>query len=210
MRRLMSDRFLQLHHGQMLYEEYRRNLESKRLSRDNLDLSYSFPSNKNYTIAAIENSRNTSLRLFGSSRSSFESQQTNKDLSISHSSCSNYYDGYEIAEEEGDRLELGDKEEAGDEEAGGEEECPSANMLEQQFYLDGGATNEVILCEDENIAISYQVQELKGEESHELVHIISQHVNTSLNIELCEPHGVSSEERIECSLPHLHFDRSRL
>ncbi|KAF7132504.1 hypothetical protein RHSIM_Rhsim09G0026300 [Rhododendron simsii] len=31
---------------------------------------------------------------------------------------------------------------AGDEEAGGEEECPSTNMLEQQFDLDGGATNE--------------------------------------------------------------------
>ncbi|KAG5566387.1 hypothetical protein RHGRI_002090 [Rhododendron griersonianum] len=90
----------------MLYEEYRRNLESKGLSRDNLDLSYSFPSNKNYTIAAIENSRDTSLRLLSSSRSSFEGQQTNKDLSISHSSYSNYYNGYEITEEEGDRVEL--------------------------------------------------------------------------------------------------------
>ncbi|KAG5543975.1 hypothetical protein RHGRI_016654 [Rhododendron griersonianum] len=106
MKRLMSDRFLQSHHGQMLYEEYRRNLESKRLSRDNLELSYSFSSNKNYIVAATENSRDTSLRLLGSSQSSFESQQTDKDLSISDSSRSSYYDGYEIVEDEGDRVEL--------------------------------------------------------------------------------------------------------
>ncbi|KAG5528925.1 hypothetical protein RHGRI_029548 [Rhododendron griersonianum] len=108
MRQLMSDRFLQSHHGQMLYEEYRRNLESKRLSQDNLELSYSFSSNKNYTVAAIENSRDTSLRLLGSSQSSFEGQQTDKDLSISNSSRFSYYDGYEIIEEEGDRVELED------------------------------------------------------------------------------------------------------
>ncbi|KAG5521016.1 hypothetical protein RHGRI_033534 [Rhododendron griersonianum] len=90
----------------MLYEEYQRNLEFKRLSRDNLELSYSFSSNKNYTVAATKNSRDTSLRLLGPSQSSFEGQQTDKDLSISDSSRSNNYDGYEIAEKEGDRVEL--------------------------------------------------------------------------------------------------------
>ncbi|KAG5562382.1 hypothetical protein RHGRI_005200 [Rhododendron griersonianum] len=108
------------------------------------------------------------MRLLGSSQSSFEGQQTNKDLSITDSSRSSYYDGYEVAEEEGDWVEFSDQDEVGDEEEiGCAEDCLSVSTIEQQFNLDGGATNEVIVREDENIAISFQVQELKGEESHE-------------------------------------------
>ncbi|KAG5563819.1 hypothetical protein RHGRI_000124 [Rhododendron griersonianum] len=121
---------------------------------------------------------------------SFGSQKKNQVPSSSSQSFHNYYDGYEVAEEEGDRVEFSDKDEVGDEEEiGSAEDCLSVPTVEQQFDLDKGATKEVIVREDENISISYQVQELRGEESHELVHIISQHVNTISNIELCEPHG---------------------
>ncbi|KAG5539875.1 hypothetical protein RHGRI_020181 [Rhododendron griersonianum] len=130
---------------------------------------------------------------------SFGSQKKNQVPSSSSQSFHNYYDGYEVAEEEGDRVEFSDKDEVGDEEEiGSAEDCLSVPTVEQQFDLDKGATKEVIVREDENISISYQVQELKGEESHELVHIISQHVNTISNIELCEPHGVMSLMTLVC------------
>lgn len=55
MRQLMSIKFLQANHGQMLYQEYQRKLASKRLSRDTLDLPCSVPSNNYYVFADIEN-----------------------------------------------------------------------------------------------------------------------------------------------------------
>ncbi|KAG5558500.1 hypothetical protein RHGRI_008440 [Rhododendron griersonianum] len=182
MRRLISDRFLQSNRGQELYQEYRRKLKSKQMFRDNFDVQYS------HVTADTNYSRNMPMSL---TQLSFGSQKKNQVPSSSSQSFHNYYDGYEVAEEEGDRVEFSDKDEVGDEEEiGSAEDCLSVPTVEQQFDLDRGATNEVIVCEDENISISYQVQELKGEESHELVHIISQHVNTISNIELCEPHGV--------------------
>ncbi|KAG5533027.1 hypothetical protein RHGRI_027309 [Rhododendron griersonianum] len=140
---------------------------------------------------------------------SFGSQKKNQVPSSSSQSFHNYYDGYEVAEEEGDRVEFSDKDEVGDEEEiGSAEDCLSVPTVEQQFDLDRGATNEVIVREDENISISYQVQELKGEESHELVHIISQHVNTISNIELCEPHGGSVwEEEAEAAAADVNEKR---
>ncbi|KAG5530326.1 hypothetical protein RHGRI_025311 [Rhododendron griersonianum] len=50
MRRLMSDRFLQTNHGQMLYQEYRRKLESKQLFQGNFDSQYNsyIDANTNY------------------------------------------------------------------------------------------------------------------------------------------------------------------
>ncbi|KAG5520932.1 hypothetical protein RHGRI_033480 [Rhododendron griersonianum] len=181
MRRLISDRFLQSNRGQELYQEYRRKLKSKQMFRDNFDVQYS------HVTADTNYSRNMPMSL---TQLSFGSQKKNQVPSSSSQSFHNYYDGYEVAEEEGDRVEFSDKDEVGDEEEiGSAEDCLSVPTVEQQFDLDRGATNEVIVREDENISISYQVQELKGEESHELVHIISQHVNTISNIELCEPHG---------------------
>ncbi|KAG5552487.1 hypothetical protein RHGRI_010538 [Rhododendron griersonianum] len=181
MRRLISDRFLQSNRGQELYQEYRRKLKSKQMFRDNFDVQYS------HVTADTNYSRNMPMSL---TQLSFGSQKKNQVPSSSSQSFHNYYDGYEVAEEEGDRVEFSDKDEVGDEEEiGSAEDCLSVPTVEQQFDLDKGATKEVIVREDENISISYQVQELKGEESHELVHIISQHVNTISNIELCEPHG---------------------
>ncbi|KAG5566281.1 hypothetical protein RHGRI_002023 [Rhododendron griersonianum] len=181
MRRLISDRFLQSNRGQELYQEYRRKLKSKQMFRDNFDVQYS------HVTADANYSRNMPMSL---TQLSFGSQKKNQVPSSSSQSFHNYYDGYEVAEEEGDRVEFSDKDEVGDEEEiGSAEDCLSVPTVEQQFDLDKGATKEVIVREDENISISYQVQELKGEESHELVHIISQHVNTISNIELCEPHG---------------------
>ncbi|KAG5530235.1 hypothetical protein RHGRI_030567 [Rhododendron griersonianum] len=74
---------------------------------------------------------------------SFGSQKKNQVPSSSSQSFHNYYDGYEVAEEEGDRVEFSDKDEVGDEEEiGSAEDCLSVPTVEQQFDLDRGATNE--------------------------------------------------------------------
>ncbi|KAG5539773.1 hypothetical protein RHGRI_020103 [Rhododendron griersonianum] len=77
---------------------------------------------------------------------SFGSQKKNQVPSSSSQSFHNYYDGYEVAEEEGDRVEFSDKDEVGDEEEiGSAEDCLSVPTVEQQFDLDRGATNEQLL-----------------------------------------------------------------
>ncbi|KAG5521283.1 hypothetical protein RHGRI_033738 [Rhododendron griersonianum] len=76
---------------------------------------------------------------------SFGSQKKNQVPSSSSQSFHNYYDGYEVAEEEGDRVEFSDKDEVGDEEEiGSAEDCLSVPTVEQQFDLDKGATKEGI------------------------------------------------------------------
>ncbi|KAH7853186.1 hypothetical protein Vadar_034435 [Vaccinium darrowii] len=187
MRQLMSDRFLHSQHSQMLYQDYQRKLKSKRSCKDNLHLPYSFPCNENYVVANIEISRDTLPRQLGLNRSSLEGQQINQGLSNSDMSHPTYYDGYEIAEEEGDRVELGDEEEVG---ADREGESSSSLMLERQSDLDDGATTEVVEeGEYKNIATANQIHKLKGEKSLELGPIVSQSDNVTTNVELCEPGG---------------------
>ncbi|KAH7844658.1 hypothetical protein Vadar_030356 [Vaccinium darrowii] len=187
MRQLMSARFLNPQHSQMLYQDYRRKLKSKRSCKDNLDLPYSFPCNENYVVADIEISKDTSPRQLGLSRSSLECQQINQGLSNSDMSHPTYYDGYEIVEEEGDRVELGDEEEVG---ADCEGESSSSLMLERQSDLDDGATTEVVEeGEYKNIATIDQIHKLKGEKSLELGPIVCQSDNVTTNVKLCEPSG---------------------
>ncbi|KAG5533575.1 hypothetical protein RHGRI_027683 [Rhododendron griersonianum] len=134
MRRLISDRFLQSNRGQELYQEYRRKLKSKQMFRDNFDVQYS------HVTADTNYSRNMPMSL---TQLSFGSQKKNQVPSSSSQSFHNYYDGYEVAEEEGDRVEFSDKDEVGDEEEiGSAEDCLSVPTVEQQFDLDRGATNE--------------------------------------------------------------------
>ncbi|KAH7852893.1 hypothetical protein Vadar_030612 [Vaccinium darrowii] len=203
MRQLMSIKFLQTNHGQVLYPKYQRKLESKRLSRDNLDLHCSIPSNNYYVFAGIESSRDTSLRLFNMNQSSlFEDQETNQVCSISNLSCLGYYDGYEIVEEEGDRVKLDDKEEVDN-----EEEFFSVPILGKQFDSDVGATNGVIEGEDENITRIDKVQEPKIEESLESGLIISQHYDVFPSVEPCEPLGECHLSRTLCrKFPMQHSD----
>ncbi|KAG5560051.1 hypothetical protein RHGRI_003365 [Rhododendron griersonianum] len=136
MRRLISDRFLQSNRGQELYQEYRRKLKSKQMFRDNFDVQYS------HVTADTNYSRNMPMSL---TQLSFGSQKKNQVPSSSSQSFHNYYDGYEVAEEEGDRVEFSDKDEVGDEEEiGSAEDCLSVPTVEQQFDLDRGATNEIM------------------------------------------------------------------
>ncbi|KAG5555686.1 hypothetical protein RHGRI_006362 [Rhododendron griersonianum] len=135
MRRLISDRFLQSNRGQELYQESRRKLKSKQMFQDNFDVQYS------HVTADTNYSRNMPMSL---TQLSFGSQKKNQVPSSSSQSFHNYYDGYEVAEEEGDRVEFSDKDEVGDEEEiGSAEDCLSVPTVEQQFDLDKGATKEI-------------------------------------------------------------------
>ena len=54
MRKLMSSRFLQTNHGQILYLQYQRKLESKQLFQGNFDSQYSSQFNNYYGIVDIQ------------------------------------------------------------------------------------------------------------------------------------------------------------
>ncbi|KAH7833537.1 hypothetical protein Vadar_007319 [Vaccinium darrowii] len=105
MRQLMAIRFLQSNHGQLVYQEYLRKLESKRLFRDNFDSQY--PSQYNNDVSADTNySRNMSK---SSSQSSSESQKLSQGPSNSNRSLHNCYDGFGFSKQ-GDKLKLDEKE----------------------------------------------------------------------------------------------------